>query len=177
MQYEAQTITTANNSISMEPTTSMDIDLQEDVRDMKKGKYCPQCSRKGHLVDTQIVKAMLTVSLEAIRPTRYYFCASEGCVVVYFAEDGAHYFVEEELRERVYQKHPHEEETPICYCFHHTLGSIRRQWRESGESSVVATITVGTQSGQCACDIRNPQASCCLGNVRAFVQQMMKAQS
>lgn len=154
----------------------MNIDLQEDEQDTDRGKRCPRCGRQGRLVDTQIVKAMLAVSLEAIRPTRYYFCASESCAVVYFSKDGVQNFVEEELRERVYQKHPHEEETPICYCFHHTLGSIRRQWREGGESTVVASITAGTQSGQCACDIRNPQASCCLGNVRAFVRQMTKGQ-
>jgi hypothetical protein len=154
----------------------MNIDLLEGAQDTKKDKHCPRCGHKGRLVDTQTVKAMLAVSLEAIRPTRYYFCASADCALVYFTEDGAHYFVEEELRDRVYQKHPQEEETLICYCFYHTLGSIRKQWRDSGESTVVAAITVGTQRGQCACDIRNPQASCCLGNVRAFVRQMIQTQ-
>jgi hypothetical protein len=118
---------------------------------------------------------MLAVSLVAIRPTRYYFCQTQECPIVYFAEDGEQSFSEEELRERVYQKHPHDEESTICYCFGHTLGSIRREWRETGQSTVVAAITLGTQSGQCACDIRNPQANCCLGNVRGFVKQMIQA--
>jgi hypothetical protein len=125
-------------------------------------------------VDTQVVKAMLRVSLHAIRPTRYYFCQTEQCPVVYFAEDGQQLFVEDELRERVYQKHPHEEDVLICYCFRHTPGSIRAEWRQTGQSSVIETITAGTQAGECACDIRNPQATCCLGNVRQFVQQMQR---
>jgi hypothetical protein len=135
-------------------------------------KNCPQCDHKGRVVDTQTVKAMLAVSLHTIRSTRYFFCSTENCPVVYFSEDGQQLFVENELRERVYQKHPHDEHVLICYCFRHTLGSIRDEWRQTGQTRVVETITVGTQTGQCACDIRNPQATCCLGNVRHFVQQM-----
>jgi hypothetical protein len=107
-----------------------------------------------------------------LRPVRHYFCQIVDCPVVYFSQDGEQSFAEAQLRERVYQKHPHEDESTICYCFQHTLGSIRAQWRESGESTVVAAITRGTQSGQCACDIRNPQGNCCLGNVKAFVKQI-----
>jgi hypothetical protein len=92
--------------------------------------------------------------------------------VVYFAEDGQQSLVEGELRERVYQKHPNDDHVLICYCFQHTPASTRAEWRQTGHSTVVETITVGTQTGQCACDIRNPQATCCLGNVRQFVQQL-----
>lgn len=137
-------------------------------------KNCPQCGHKGRTVDTQVVKAMLRVSLHAIGPTAYHFCESEECPVVYFAEEGQQVFVEDELRERVYQKHPHDEDVLICYCFRHTLGSIRAEWRQTGQSTVFDTITAGTQSGQCACDIRNPQATCCLGNVRHFVRQIQR---
>ncbi len=33
-------------------------------------------------------------------------------------------------------------------------------------------MTTGTKTGQCACDIRNPQGSCCLGNVGAVVKRV-----
>jgi hypothetical protein len=137
-------------------------------------KQCPQCRQQGRLVDTQTVKAMLRVSLHALRSNSYYFCRTEGCDVVYFAADGEQIFAEGELRERVYQKHPHDEVILICYCFQHTPRSIRDEWRQTGESTVFDTITAGTQTGHCACDIRNPQGACCLGNVRRFVQQMMQ---
>jgi hypothetical protein len=57
----------------------------------------------------------------------------------------------------------------VCYCFRHTLQSIRSEAATMEESAVVAAITAGIKAGQCACDIRNPQGSCCLGNVRAVV--------
>jgi hypothetical protein len=117
---------------------------------------------------------MLALSLHVIRPTSYYFCPTEQCAVVYFTQDGEQSFREEELRERVYQKHPHDDEALICYCFRHTLGSIREEWRQRGQSTVVETVTAGTQIGQCACDLRNPQSTCCLGNLRRFVEQMKR---
>jgi hypothetical protein len=29
------------------------------------------------------------------------------------------------------------------------------------------------KAGNCACEVRNPQGSCCLGNVQATVKQVM----
>ena len=34
---------------------------------------------------------------------------------------------------------------------------------------MIAAVEAGIRAGKCACDIRNPQGSCCLGNVRAVV--------
>jgi hypothetical protein len=136
---------------------------------------CPTCGHRARLVDTQTVKAMLAISLYAIRPLRYYFCATADCSTVYFAEDGAQRFGEEDLRVPVYQKRAQDDHVPICYCFDHTQQSIRDEWQQTGESTAVETITIGTQTGQCACDIRNPQGTCCLGNVRRFVRQMAQS--
>ena len=142
-----------------------------------RGKPCPQCGQLecgqvGRPVDTQTVKAMLAISLHAIHPAPYYFCPTTTCAVVYFTEPGDSYFREDDLRERVYQKHPHDDDSLICYCFGHTLRSIRDEWQQTGKSTVLATITAGTRTWQCACDIRNPQGTCCLGNVSKFVQQL-----
>ena len=71
----------------------------------------------------------------------------------------------------VHQKHPDDDYVFVCYCFRHTPGSIRAELVETGQRTVVETVTEGTQGGQCACDIRNPQGSCCLGNVRATVKR------
>jgi hypothetical protein len=155
----------------------MNNDIDNRQLDAELGDQCPHCAHRGRAVDTQTVKAMLAVSLYAMRPTHYYFCQSEDCPIVYFGGDGQQSFTEAELRERVYQKHPQDDELLICYCFNHTLGSIREEWRQRGQSSVIEAITAGTQSDQCACDIRNPQGSCCLGNVRRFVRQIMQESS
>jgi len=92
--------------------------------------------------------------------------------VVYYSAGGEQRFTEDDLRERVHQKHPADEDVFVCYCFRHTPRSIEAELASTGRSTVVASITAGIQAGQCACDIRNPQGSCCLGNVRAVVERL-----
>lgn len=133
---------------------------------------CPVCGAKGKAVDTQTLKAMLVVSLEAVRPVEYRFCRSEDCPVVYFSIDGQQRFSEADLRERVHQKHPMEDDVFVCYCFRHTPGTIRAELLATDASAAIERITVGIAAGQCACEIRNPQGNCCLGNVAATVKQV-----
>lgn len=133
---------------------------------------CPQSGSKGKRVHGATVKAMLAVSLTEVRDTAYFFCKDADCPVVYFSEDGTQTFSTDQIRERVYQKEPDSDNVFVCYCFRHTLGSIRAELIATGESTIVEGINAGIQAGQCACDIRNPQGSCCLGNVSAFVKDI-----
>lgn len=136
-------------------------------------QHCPTCGKKGKPVGMETVKAMLAVTLHEIQPDRSYrFCAQEDCAVVYFTDDGEQTFTEDDLRERVHQKHPDDDDVFVCYCFRHTPGSIRVELLETGQSTVVETVTQGTKVHQCACEIRNPQGSCCLGNVGAAVKRV-----
>ncbi len=138
---------------------------------------CPRCRERGKPVDSITVKSMLAVPLTQIRDVEYRFCKSPRCPVVYFPADGQDYFAQEHLRELVHQKHLTSDDVPVCYCFRHTPGSIRREFLETGTVTVIERITEGIQSGKCACDIRNPQGSCCLGNVRAVVKQARPGES
>ncbi|NOX62026.1 MAG: hypothetical protein GXP42_08780 [Chloroflexi bacterium] len=151
--------------------------LAKDKPDSKKmaaaeSPFCPACGEKGKRVDTQIVKAMLAISLEAVRGGAYRFCRTERCPVVYFSVDGVQTFGEADLRERVHQKHPFDEDVFVCYCFRHTPGDIRVELQATGESTVVERINAGIRAGKCACDIRNPQGDCCLGNVIKVVKRL-----
>ncbi len=137
---------------------------------------CPQCRTKGKSVGTQIVKAMLSISLEAIQASIYYFCPTETCPVVYFAADSQQVFTGVELRERVHQKAPLADDVFICYCFQHTRKSLRDEIHTTGHSTAVQNINAAIRSGLCACDIRNPQGSCCLGNVKAVLQSLLSTQ-
>lgn len=92
--------------------------------------------------------------------------------MVYYTADGDRRFLEDDVRERVYQKHPNEDGVFVCYCFRHSIGSIRNELAGGNASTVLSAITAGIKAGQCACDIRNPQGSCCLGNVRALLQRL-----
>jgi hypothetical protein len=133
---------------------------------------CPQSGKKGKHVDGATVKAMLAVSLTEVRDTAYFFCKDQDCPVVYFSEDGSQTFTIDQIRARVYQKEPDSDDVLICYCFCHTPGSIRVELTTLGESTVIDAINSGIHAGQCACDIRNPQGSCCLGNVSTFLKEI-----
>ncbi len=118
---------------------------------------------------------MLALPLTEVRAVDYRFCRTADCLTVYYSTDGQQQFSEDDLRERVYQKHPDDKDVFVCYCFRHTPLSIRNEIAATGRSTVVAAITAGIQADQCACDIRNPQGSCCLGNVRAVVGKVVAA--
>jgi hypothetical protein len=57
----------------------------------------------------------------------------------------------------------------VCYCFRYTLGAIQ-QGDETERAAILADIVEGTRQGQCACTLRNPHGSCCLGNVRRLMR-------
>ncbi len=134
--------------------------------------HCPACGQKGQKVDSLTVKAMLSVSLKAVRDTTYRFCRTADCEVVYFAGEGRQTFTRAQMREAVYQKEPHNPEVLVCYCFRHSPASIKAELLRTGCSTVVEQINTGIKAGQCACDIRNPQGSCCLGNVSQLVKRL-----
>ncbi|GAB4542681.1 MAG: copper chaperone Copz family protein [Anaerolineae bacterium] len=131
---------------------------------------CPSCGQKGKAVDGQTVKALLAISLAHVTHEPYLFCRTPDCAVVYFSADGEQVFTTDQVREGVYQKEPDAPDVLVCYCFRHTRGSIQAEIETTGQSTVVEAINAGIQAGQCACDIRNPQGSCCLGNVHALVR-------
>ncbi len=113
------------------------------------------------------VQAMLALSLRSLGAAEYLFCRTKTCPVVYFSKDGAETYGAAELRERVYQKEPEAEEVFVCYCFRHRVGEIQRVSREERQE-LVQDVRDGIQQDQCACDLRNPQGSCCLGNLIAL---------
>ncbi len=130
---------------------------------------CPECGHTGLPVQGQTVKALLAVTLRAVRDAEYLFCRTETCSVVYFSSDSRHSFTIGNVRERVYQKEPTAADVPICYCFRHTVGDLRTGSAEA-RAAILDDINTGIEAGQCACDLRNPQGSCCLGNVRSLVR-------
>lgn len=142
------------------------IETPDEIQTPARAKNaCPTCGKKGKPVDTATVKSMLSVSLNQIKPTPYFFCPNRGCPTVYFSEDGLQTFGKDEIRERVYQKEPEADDVFVCYCFRHTVGEIRTATPER-RTAILDDINAGIKAGQCACDWRNPQGACCLGNVR-----------
>lgn len=134
---------------------------------------CPTNQKVGKLIDTLTLKALLALPLNQVTHHDYRFCPDPNCPTVYYSFDGAQLITEANLREKVYQKHPDDDDNLVCYCFQHTVGGIREEITRTGSSSVIEKIKTGIQAGQCACDIRNPQGDCCLGNVLQLVKQIL----
>jgi len=138
-----------------------------------QSNLCPTCGQKGKKVDSLTLKAMLEVSLLAVRDAPYLFCRTAECPVVYFSADGLQVFTTDQIRVPVYQKKLNDDTVLVCYCFHHSPTTIRAELLATGTSTVVEAIARGIQADQCACEIRNPQGSCCLGNVQTVLKWVL----
>ena len=139
---------------------------------MSDSAKCPVCGRDGNSVDSATVKSMLAISLREVRDVPYHFCANRDCDVVYYSDDSSQTFTTAQVRERVYQKEPESDNVLICYCFQHSAVDIYKQFAQSHHVAIIADIKAGIHAGQCACDWRNPQGSCCLGNVTQLLKQL-----
>jgi hypothetical protein len=145
------------------------------VRSVRAPGHCPVCGERGKPVAGQTVKSLLSVSLRAVQTAAYYFCRTRTCSVVYFSQAGQ-MFTTGQVRERVHQKEPDATNVPVCYCFAHRAATLRAA-SAAERDRIVAEINAGILAGQCACDLRNPQGSCCLGNVQAIVRSGIPAHS
>ncbi len=132
---------------------------------------CPQCGVAGRTVAIQTVRALVTVSLRNLEPDGYRFCANPDCAIVYYTDKHLQSISSDQIRELVYQKAAGREHTLICYCFQHTVGALR--FGDGAQRTLIlADIRLGIREGQCACDMRNPQGRCCLGNIQHLIQQV-----
>lgn len=132
---------------------------------------CPICHHKGKKIDTATVKSQLAVSLHRVSDYPYHFCEQPDCEVVYYDENGS-LFTTSEVRERVYQKACDDDDMLICYCFYHTQGAVKAAILTHREQVIIDDIQSGIQAGKCACDWRNPQGSCCLGNIKKLIKNI-----
>lgn len=122
-------------------------------------------------VDVQTVKALLTEqALARLETTSYRFCADARCDVVYFGGTGSH-FGTADLRVPVWQKLP-SGSRPVCYCFGESEASIPAEIELTGRSLAVDRIREHIRAERCACDVRNPRGTCCLGDVIAAVKRV-----
>ena len=150
-----------------------DLPAQDFQRPSHPVNACPECGKLCKPVQGQTVKSLLSVSLRQVQDIKYLFCRTKTCPVVYFSADGEQAFIIGQVRERVYQKEPEANDVFVCYCFRHTVGDLRTA-SPGDRAAIVEDINTGIDAGQCACDLRNPQGSCCLGNVRNLIKQLEK---
>ena len=131
---------------------------------------CARCRQPGRTVERITLKALLAPNaLARLSSGPYRFCPTPACEVVYFGPDGI--FIREDLMVRVFQKEAAGERT-VCYCFDVTESDLRRELEEGTRPTASERITALVKADRCACEVRNPQGSCCLGNITSVVQDL-----
>lgn len=117
-------------------------------------------------MDAITLKALL--SGEGLRrgvPPAPRFCGTLGCPAVYFDNSVPVVFEEAFVTVTVHAKHPEDGSVPVCYCFGHTPETIRHELASTGRSNASKTIAAEVKAGHCACEVKNPNGTCCLGEV------------
>ncbi len=137
---------------------------------------CPACLEIGiECIGPKKVPEITVTNLvkpefhQDIPSGQYYFCQQKDCTTVYFDTEDRH-IRKDQLVVDVWQKED-AHDVPVCYCFDHTAADIMEDARQNSPPTIPLTIREKIQAGLCECDVKNPQGSCCLGNVAYWVKQ------
>jgi hypothetical protein len=109
--------------------------------------------------------------LETVDAAGFLFCPSADCDVVYFHAHGVR-LTKADVRVRVGLKE-NEDPVPICYCFGFTEAMAGDEIRATGKCTIPERISAEMKRELCACEVRNPQGSCCFANVTALVKRLL----
>jgi len=151
---------------------------------------CPSCQKKGKRVRTVTMAALLNDEYRirfspdgltsdacgctpAKEDTGYRFCESLGCEVVYFSERSDEVFTKGQLSVPVGVKEA-SGDRPLCYCFGHSIASIKEEIRTKGHSDASEDVRKRMQDPGCRCETENPSGSCCLGSVTKGIKIAQK---
>lgn len=132
---------------------------------------CCQCRSKGAPVSFLTAKSLLTeMALARLTPAQLYFCQDPSCSVVYFTIDGQVYTTTD-IRVAVWQKEPTGRRR-ICYCFDENEESMMRERVQRGRCAAVERVRDHIAADRCACEVRNPRGTCCLGDLIKAVARL-----
>lgn len=132
---------------------------------------CPSCGKKGKPVAVLTVKSLVRDHRRVPVSTSYSFCRNTECEVVYFSDQSV--FTKPDLKVRVGIKET-VDPIPLCYCFDYSREDIHRDIEATGETSILEEIKADVQGGFCACEVKNPSGTCCLGDITRAIQEAKK---
>lgn len=133
------------------------------------GILCPSCGAKGKAVSRITVGSLIKPQIRPKIPLldKFWFCPAPDCDTVYFAEDNT-LFSKSDLSVKVGTKEL-DENSLLCYCFGYTKKMLLDELTSTGKPTIPDKIKEQIKRGNCYCDITNPEGSCCLGNITAFL--------
>jgi hypothetical protein len=132
-----------------------------------KTRVCPGCGKKGKPVATLTVKNLVRDHTRVAALASYSFCRTPDCEVVYFS--GQAVFNTADIKVRVGLKET-ADPIPLCYCFGYTREDIRSDIEGGINTAIPQKIKAEVQEGFCACEVKNPSGTCCLGDVTRAIQ-------
>jgi hypothetical protein len=136
---------------------------------------CPRCGKTGKAVSLLTLKHQVKLVYQAtVEAGPFAFCRSPDCLVVYFNAKGTTLLLDD-VRQRPTAKTSVNPQ--LCYCFGFDTEMARAEIRATGDCSVPGRIANEMKADRCACEIRNPQGSCCFANVTAAVKRELAATS
>jgi hypothetical protein len=132
---------------------------------------CSMCEKEGRPVELQtVVHQVKHEHFDCVNGESYRFCADRSCRVVYYGDEGTRFTVDD-VRELVTTK-TQGDARPICCCFGFSEGDARKEIEHTGQSTIPATVSGLIKAGMCACEVRNPAGSCCLGDVNRIIKRL-----
>lgn len=135
---------------------------------------CPRCGTRGMTVGLETVKALLTeAAMRRLSASPHRFCGEAACPTVYFDATGE-VFTTADVRVPVWQKQPFGRRM-ICYCFGEHEADIGAEIERTGRSDAAQRVRDHIAAGRCACELRNPRGTCCLGDVIQAVNRLAAA--
>jgi copper chaperone CopZ len=127
------------------------------------GTECPKCGKKGKAVKPVTLRALLRDEFVGqVADAQYRFCDAQDCDILYYGSDQV--FSTPQLKVAVGVKET-AGERPLCYCFGHSITTLKEELRTKGRSDALADIRQKMKDPGCACEVTNPSGSCCLGPV------------
>lgn len=134
---------------------------------------CPRCEQPGKPVSLLTLKHQVKLPhLAAVEAGPFAFCRSPECPVVYFNATGTVLTLDDVRQAPTVKKSGNPQ---LCYCFGFDTEMARAEIRATGRCTVPERIAAEMKADRCACEIRNPQGSCCFANVTAAVKRELAA--
>jgi copper chaperone CopZ len=129
---------------------------------------CPNCGGQGRSVKSLTLRSLLKDEfVTEVSDADYRFCKATDCDVVYYGDGQT--FTKPQLNVPVGVKET-TGERPLCYCFDHSVASIKDEIRMKGRSDALEDIRRKMEDPGCRCETENPSGSCCLGSVTKGIQ-------